>query len=59
MNKRVFNKIAAGLNDVVKIAHTPSCGCVFCDIGLEPDDLGDHYIKQQFIKCTKINIVEK
>lgn len=31
---------------------TPSCGCVFCDIKLWPDEHGDHHVSQRVIRCA-------
>jgi hypothetical protein len=30
---------------------TPSCGCVFCDIGLDPDPIRGHQVKEMWIEC--------
>jgi hypothetical protein len=45
--------VRAGPDAVAGIKVTPSCGCVFCDLNLPPDEDGMHRGKTREIKCTR------
>ena len=46
-------RVAQGdLATIAKIRVTPSCGCVFCDVGLEPVE-GVHVDARVSIPCTR------
>lgn len=56
------NKILAGAREALAVARgdiptiskirvTPSCGCVFCDIGLKPHDDGIHRANGHEVRC--------
>lgn len=64
MNKKVFDKIAAGLNEAAAIARgdpdaimaarvTPSCGCAFCDLDIPADSMGVHRANGHEVQCTR------
>lgn len=37
---------------ISKIKVTPSCGCVFCDVGLKPQDDGMHRANGHEVACS-------
>lgn len=43
------------LKTISKIKVTPSCGCVFCDIGLKPHDDGIHRANGHEVPCRRID----
>jgi hypothetical protein len=64
-----MNKILKGMKEAVEVARgnpdairkirvTPSCGCIFCDIGLDPTYVGDellHCGPNGTIQCSRHN----
>ena len=46
--------VARGDPDVIKnIKVTPSCGCVFCDVGLRPNAAGLHATEKGAVRCGR------
>lgn len=39
------------LEKAAKIKVTPSCGCVFCDVGLKPHEDGIHRANGYEVEC--------
>lgn len=51
---KLGNRIRGDLDVIKNIKVTSSCGCVFCDIGLAPDEDGVHRAKDgQEAVCRK------
>jgi hypothetical protein len=59
------NKILQGASEALAVAQgdiptiskikvTPSCGCVFCDVGLKPHDDGIHRANGHEVRCHRV-----
>lgn len=52
-SKEALSVARGELGTISKIKVTPSCGCVFCDIGLEPHEDGIHRANGHEVECKR------
>lgn len=53
--KEALAVVRGDMDAISKIRVTPSCGCVFCDIGLKPHGDGIHRANGHEVACALIH----